>query len=255
MTRARTTKPSRCRARRSPTPRPPSDHPPADRQPAQLAGVPARRARQAADAVKLPAAPPRAPSRSAQCRLTATESRMTQFLSLTRGRNRSLRARLRAAATRGGGAVGVALALLRKGRTVDEAADLSRVVQASLGPRTRRSSRAARLRARLANCRSAAPSDASRRRRSRSASRPRRSSRAGAALAAAAHPRRAAQPEGLVAKVARSSRGLGADRIVQHTHSTSRPRASNTHAAGALLGAGHRSQRASRFADLGPARP
>jgi CHAT domain-containing protein/tetratricopeptide (TPR) repeat protein len=68
-------------------------------------------------------------------RLTSTEARMTQFLQMYAAQEQ-LAYSVAAARPRDAAAarLGLAAALLRKGRTVDEAADLSKVVQASLLP-------------------------------------------------------------------------------------------------------------------------
>jgi CHAT domain-containing protein/tetratricopeptide (TPR) repeat protein len=67
-------------------------------------------------------------------RLTATESRMSQFLQLYAWQESIVYALAYAQKNDGDAArLAMSLALLRKGRTVDEAADLSRMVQGGLG--------------------------------------------------------------------------------------------------------------------------
>lgn len=86
-------------------------------------------------------------------RLTATEARMSQFLQLYAWQESFVYSLASAHKTNADVAkLALSLALVRKGRSVDEAADLSRVVQASLGPDDEERFETLRgLRARLAN--------------------------------------------------------------------------------------------------------
>jgi CHAT domain-containing protein/lipopolysaccharide biosynthesis regulator YciM len=86
-------------------------------------------------------------------RLTATESRMSQFLQLYAWQETIVYSLAYAQKNDGEAArLAMALALLRKGRTVDEAADLSRVVQAGLqAADAEKFDKLRGLRARLAN--------------------------------------------------------------------------------------------------------